>query len=163
MNDMRADLNVRSFDRFVQTVERPLRQALVARYGVELGSDATASALEWAWQHRSDLDGIANPIGFLFRVAQSSLRPQFAWQRRRAPLFPSERTDGRAPDAFGAADLGDVIGKLSDLQRICVLLVHAHSWSYIDVAELLDINVTAVTNHVHRGTARLRSLLQEET
>jgi DNA-directed RNA polymerase specialized sigma24 family protein len=37
------------------------------------------------------------------------------------------------------------------------LLVHGFDWSYADVAELLEINQTAVNNHLNRGLARLRA------
>ncbi len=150
------------FASFVSLVEVQLRQALVARYGVDMGADATAAALEWAWKNRNDLEALENPVGFLYRVGQSSMRPQFAWLQRRALRFPSERVDRGAPDAHQAADLGDVLDRLPDLQRVCVLLVHAHSWPYGDVAVVLGISVAAVNNHVHRGTARLRLLLKEE-
>jgi DNA-directed RNA polymerase specialized sigma24 family protein len=43
------------FDALFQEVEPQLRRALIARYGVERGREATAEALAWAWQHRSEL------------------------------------------------------------------------------------------------------------
>jgi RNA polymerase sigma factor (sigma-70 family) len=147
------------FDAFVARVELPLRQALVARYGIDLGCDACSAALGWAWEHRIELDSLINPVGYLYRVGQSSLRPQFAWQQRRTMNFPAEQA---AADANSAVDLGDVVGRLTPDQRVCVLLVHAHGWTYRDVAELLNIRSDAVTNHVHRGTKKLRQLLQED-
>lgn len=154
-----TDTTSTDFASFMSDVERPLRQALVAKYGTELGPDAFASAIGWAWEHRFELHALKNPVGYLYRVGQSSLRPQFAWQHRRQMTFPAERRS--EADPFAAVDLGQVVARLSQNQRICVLLVHAHGWTYREVADLLIIRTEAVTNHVHRGTARLRKLLKD--
>jgi DNA-directed RNA polymerase specialized sigma24 family protein len=147
------------FTAFVLTVETPLRQALVARYGLTVGHDATAAALAWAWENWERTQSLTNPVGYLFRVAQSSTRPLRAWQHRRSGSFPPERLSA---DLTTAVDLGSVLHKLPTTQRLCVLLVHAHKWKYNEVADLLSISVPAVTNHVHRGTERLRTLLKED-
>ncbi len=44
---------------------------------------------------------------------------------------------------------------------MAVLLVHAHGWSYAEVADVLDIRVSAVRNHVHRGLTKLRTHLEQ--
>ena len=61
---------------------------------------------------------------------------------------------------------GDIflsLGELKPLQRTCVVMVHAHGWSYREVAEIVGISVAAVTNHVHRGMQRLRREFGEES
>lgn len=147
------------FDDFVTKEIAHLRQALVARYGIDVGNDATSAAVEWAWEHWDQLRQIDRPVAYLYRVAQSSQRTTWAWRKRTTTSFPTEAC---APDRTSAVDLGLVLAKLPDKQRICVLLIHAHSWPYSDVAELLGIGVDAVNNHVHRGTKRLRILLKED-
>jgi DNA-directed RNA polymerase specialized sigma24 family protein len=42
---------------------------------------------------------------------------------------------------------------------VAVVLVHCFGYRYREVAELLGVSEAAVTNHVHRGLARLRSML----
>ena len=69
---------------FVATVEPTLRRALVAVYGVELGREATADALAWAWQHWSRVRGMKNPAGYLWRVGQTSVRSATRRRRRSA-------------------------------------------------------------------------------
>src|SRR3954447_2141911 len=63
-----------AFGDFVGLVEQRLRRALVAAYGAEVGRDATADALAWAWQHWDRVQGMANPAGYLWRVGQTSAR-----------------------------------------------------------------------------------------
>jgi RNA polymerase sigma factor (sigma-70 family) len=159
------------FTAFVEAVGSRLRQALVARYGVDVGLDATAAALSWGWEHRGELESSRNRVGYLFRVGQSSTRAHWAWRRRTASPFPAETGPTRTGDLLGEADpatsttgradLAVGLCELTDRQRVCVVLVHAHGWSYAEVAELLGVSVAAVTNHVHRGVKRLRRFLEE--
>src|SRR4249920_3762658 len=82
------------FSRFASDVEPRLRRALVAFYGVEVGSEATADALEVAWARWDSVESMANPVGYLFRVGQSRSRRY----RRRTVVLPavpgSEFPDG---------------------------------------------------------------------
>jgi DNA-directed RNA polymerase specialized sigma24 family protein len=149
-----------AFETFVRTDIPRLRQALLARYGPDLGGDSLSAATAWAWENWTELSAMANRVGYLFRVAQSSQRPTWAWRRRTLLAFPAEHG---VPDRTSSVDLGMAISSLSERQRVCVLLVHAHSWTYAEVAGLLAISEEAVTNHVHRGKARMRKLLEEST
>jgi RNA polymerase sigma factor (sigma-70 family) len=145
------------FDDFASLNGVRLRQALIARYGVEVGCDAFSMALLWAWEHRDRLRTVDSPVGYLFRVAQSKVRPELRWQRRVALLEVDERVDGEYVDV----DLVRALATLSRPQRTAVVLVHSYGWSYAEVAEVLGVSVAAVTNHVHRGSLRLRGLLGE--
>jgi RNA polymerase sigma-70 factor (ECF subfamily) len=145
------------FEHFVSTEGARLRRAVIARFGVDVGGEITADALAHAWAHWDELRAMANPTGYLYRVAQSAARRHVRWSQRRVS-FPRER--GIAPDQ---PDLFDALARLSDAQRVAVVLVHAHGYSYAETAEVLGVSVAAVTNHVHRGLRRLRSLLEEDT
>ena len=58
------------FRAFVLEVEPRLHAAFVAVYGYERGREATAEALAYAWEHWSELRGMPNPAGHLYRVGQ---------------------------------------------------------------------------------------------
>ncbi len=148
------------FEEFAIRYQTRVRQALVASYGVDSGNDAAAAAMAWAWEHQGQLNELSNPVAYLFRVGQSSLRKSWLYFQRTTTSFPAEAV---APDAYLRIDLADVLVKLPRKQRVSVLLVHAHQWTYLEVAQLLDVSVDAVTNYVHRGTKRLTELLKEES
>jgi DNA-directed RNA polymerase specialized sigma24 family protein len=133
-----------------------LRRALVARYGVELGVEACAEATAWAWAHRTRLLAMTNPVGYLYRVGQSAVRAQSRWHR--APLFPPEPFDDELPVPDG--DLAAALAKLAPDQRAAVMLVHAYGYRYAEAADLLDIPVSTLKNHLHRGGRKLRQLLE---
>jgi RNA polymerase sigma factor (sigma-70 family) len=140
------------FARFASDVEPRLRRALVAWYGVEVGPEATADALAFAWERWESVEAMANPVGYLFRVGQSRSRRY----RRRAPLLPAvpvaefPEIDPRLPGALAG---------LSRQQRAAVLLVHAHEWTQTEAADALGCSVSTVRNHLERGMRRLRASL----
>jgi DNA-directed RNA polymerase specialized sigma24 family protein len=144
------------FEEFIADARVRLRRALVARYGVELGVEACAEATAWAWANRDRLLAMANPVGYLFRVGQTAVRSETRFHR--APLFPNEVID----DEISVPDPGlhEALGRLTPDQRAAVMLVHAHGYRYTEAANLLDIPVSTLKNHLHRGSRRLRKLLE---
>lgn len=143
------------FEAFVDDVGRMLERALVARYGLEIGREAAADAIAYAVEHWSDVAEMANPVGYLYRVGQSSARRHLRWQRPdvvvREPLSSDQVLD---------VDLQRALMQLRVEQRVAVFLVHCFGHSYREVAEILDTTTGNVTNHVSRGLARLRELME---
>jgi RNA polymerase sigma factor (sigma-70 family) len=147
-------------DAWIGEIASALRRALVARYGLVDGSDAAAEAVAWAWEHRDRLATMANPTGYLFRVGQSSLRDRRRRERRRVDLLPAAvARDMPEVDE----ELFKVLRRLTPDQRVAVVMVCMYGFTYRNVAEMLEVSETVVTNHVHRGLARLRRLLPERT
>lgn len=140
------------FSRFASDVEPRLRGALVAFYGIEVGSEVTADALALAWERWDTVEAMANPVGYLFRVGQSRSRRY----RRRAIVLPAvpasefPEIDPRLPRALAS---------LSNQQRAAVLLVHAHGWTQSETADALGCSVSTLRNHLDRGMRRLRGSL----
>lgn len=154
-----SDAQLRDFEEFVAVDGARLRRVLVAREGVDVGSDLCAEALAVVWADWERVGRMSNPAGYAYRVAQSANRRHRRW--RRAVEFPREEFDQSSEDVSG--DIFMSLGGLKPLQRTCVVMVHAHGWSYREVGEILGISVAAVTNHVHRGMQRLRRELGEES
>lgn len=145
------------FEAFVAGPGVNLRRALVARYGHETGLDLHADALERAWRDWARIGGMANPAGYLWRTARSGQRRYRRWGRTSP--FPGDDVLA-APDVV-ERDLFLSLGALREEERVAVVLVHAHGATYQDVADLLGVPITTVTNLVHRGLAKLRSDLED--
>lgn len=146
-------------DALIERVRLPVRRALVARYGVEIGEDAAAEAMRIAWERRDDIATMSNPIGYLYRVGQSQARPALRWRRRRA-TFPATEPAVRAE--FDRDDVGPVVAALARLrpeERTAIVLVRCYGYSYAEAAETIGVSEAALTNHLHRGLQRLRSRL----
>lgn len=132
-----ADL---AFEEFFASVEPRLRRALMAAYGLEAGREATAEALAWAWEHRDRLATIEHPVRYLFRVGQSRSR-----QRKvRALHGRSEWVEPQVEPQLMAT-----LRKLSEHQRVSVVLVHGYAWTLAEVAD-----TCAITSSSQAGAIR---------
>lgn len=152
-----------AFEEFVRGDGERVRRGLVARFGVEIGSEAAAEAMRVAWERWPEVSEMANPVGYLYRVGQSHARPHVRWWRRRVGLLGA---DERAVTSAGSHDhdeLVEALEQLSTAQRAVLLLVRAHGYSYAETADLLEISEAAVTNHLHRGTRRVRQILEAKS
>lgn len=135
-----------------------VRRALVARNGLTDGCDAAGEAVAWAWEHQRQLAEMTNPVGYLYRVGQSSLRRRFRHDRLRVDVMPELVVE----DAVDIDhELFDALRQLTPDQRQAVVMVHMYSFTYREVADVIGTTETAVTNYVHRGMKRLRHLLIE--
>ncbi|MDQ3312202.1 MAG: RNA polymerase sigma factor [Actinomycetota bacterium] len=137
----------------------PVRRALVARYGTDVGAEAAAEVAVWAVEHDERLAPMTNPGGYLFRVGQTAAGRLLKWGKREVQ-FPTEPRWDDAPDLDG--DVFDALRELREEHRTAVLLVHGYDFTYSEVADLLGVSESAVTNFVHRGMTKLRSILGEE-
>ncbi|MCU0270297.1 MAG: sigma-70 family RNA polymerase sigma factor [Acidimicrobiales bacterium] len=140
---------VAAFELFVAEVEPRLRRALVSRYGHHDGRDAVAAALAWGWEHWSEVRAMDNLAGYLYRVACSRMRG-----RKVRVVF-----DG--PDGSGMPDvepaLTAALARLSEHQRVAVVLTVAFDWTLAEVASLTGASVSTVNTHRRRGLTRLRN------
>ncbi len=143
------------FETFAETAEPRLRIALVARYGPDIGSQATVDALTHGWKNWDRVQQMENPFGFLYRVGRN--RAVRLLPRRGRPRFP-DVDPGREP--WVEPGLPDALGHLTPKQRQVVVLIHAFEWTQAEVAELLAIRPTTVQNHLERGLTKLRNALK---
>lgn len=145
--------SVVKYEEFVERSGSRLRAALVAAYGPDVGADAAAEALAYGLEHWSELDAMANPAGYLYRVGQTEARRHFRpaayMPAAPAPCLP-EFEPGLAP----------ALESLTEAQRIGVVLVHALGWSLVDAAEIMGVDVSTVRTHIARGLSKLRASLE---
>ncbi len=145
----------RSFTEFFAEAEPGLRHALGAALGAERGREAAAEAMAWAWEHWEDLREMRNPEGYLYKVGRSRSRRFF----RKPPLLPPIRTVHIPAVEPG---LPRALARLSERQRVVVILVHSLGWTQTETAELLGVSLGTVHTHLERGLQRLRSELGVE-
>jgi DNA-directed RNA polymerase specialized sigma24 family protein len=148
-----ADEQGNEFDAFFAAVEPRLRLALTAAYGIDHGREAAAEALAWAWEHWDKVSATAKPLAYLYRVGQSRTRRI----RRPTPHFPPPAATS-LPDTDPG--LPDALARLTEPQRVAVLLVHGYGWPQAEVADVLRVSASTVSTHVARGLQRLRDLLE---
>jgi len=143
------------FEKFVRASEERLRIALTASFGVADGRTAAVDALSWAWENWDRVKDMSNPVGYLYRVGQTSAR------RIRPRPIPITGDEVHVDVQRISPELVKAVSDLSNQQRTAVMLVHAFGWTVRDVAEVLDLAPSTVQTHSERALARLRNTLEE--
>ncbi len=142
-----------TFEEFVGTAGRRLRAGLIAAYGPQTGIEAAADALAYGWENWERLSTMDNPAGYLYRVGQTHARRS----RRPEPCFP-------IPPPAELADfepgLLPALERLSEHQRVVVVLTCAYRWHQAEVAELLSISPSSVRTHLARALDKLADELK---
>ena len=151
---MTVSADAASFTSFVERVGRPLRQALIAAYGPDVGAEVTAEAFAYAWEHWERVSVMQNPAGYLYRVGQSKARRGIF--RKAPPFEPPRLPDG---SHWFEPGLADAIAGLSEKQRAAVVLVHGYQWTVTEVAELWGVTFSTVRAHLDRAMEKLRRKL----
>lgn len=141
-----------AFATFVEDVGERLRRSLIPAVGVDAAHDATADALAYAWENWTRVRTMENPGGYLYRVAQTSLRRA---QRRPVELPRVESTES----PWIEPGLPDALLALSVKQRTAVWLVHGLGWTRAEVGRQLGVSPDTVRTHLERGMAHLRRTL----
>lgn len=138
------------FEEFVRNAEPRLRRALLGSVGVDRLDDAVAEALAWGYEHRLELSEMDNPVGYLYRVGRSKVRP-----RRQVPLFRVMPVS--IPDV--EPGLVAALGDLPDTQRTAIWLAHGCGWTHAEIAVVMEVAPSTVATHVGRGLRRLREVM----
>lgn len=146
------------FTEFVREVGPKLRQSLIAALGPETGREAAAEALAWAWEHWPRLETLDNPAGYLYRLG----RNRGTSSLRRKPVFTQPGDDVTADTPWVEPGLTAALARLSEMQRVTVLLVHGFGWTQREVAAHFQVAAGTVQVHVERGMAKLRDDLKVE-
>jgi RNA polymerase sigma factor (sigma-70 family) len=141
-----------AFTAFIAEAEPRLRRALVARYGMQLGRDATLDAMVYGWRHWDRVSTMENPVGYLYRVGASTVRPP------KEPPRLAEVSDQHEP--WIEPELESSLDALSEQQRVVVVLRHSFEWTYEEIAELLDVSISSVRTQLARGMEKLRAALE---
>ncbi len=139
------------FTAFVKETEPRLRHALVAALGQDRGLEATANALAYAFENWDRIESMENPAGYLYRVGRS--RAPFDRSRPSFVPVPVDHTPNVEPGLPAA------LRKLSEKQRVAVVMIHAYGWSREETASLMGLSMSTVDTHLQRGLSKLRRVL----
>ena len=147
------DRGTDAFTAWVDEAEPRLRHALTASFGPQVGEEAVADAVGFAWEHWDEIAGKANPVGYVFGVARNRARRLSSRRPVRFPIAPAQALPRVEPGLPAA------LSSLPERQRLVVTLLYGYEWTMAEVADLLGTKKTTVQNHAERGLKRLRGQL----
>jgi RNA polymerase sigma factor (sigma-70 family) len=134
-----------------------LRRAFTVALGPDLAADALGEALAYYAEHEGRVRSMANPAGYLYTLGRRrALR--FTRPRRSSKAFPEPASVGM-PEV--EPQLVAAMARLSERQRVCVVLVHGFGYRHREVGELLGISTESVQTHCRRALVALRKELGE--
>lgn len=143
-----------TYTHMVIAIEGQLRRALIASYGIERGTEATAEALAYVWEHWERISTMANPIGYLYKVGRSKAIDVLRRPRTLFPYVPQTELPHIEPELPAA------LARLTRNQRVAVWLIHGYGYRYREVADVLGISIGSVQRHVDRALHKLRADLE---
>ncbi len=137
----------------------------------DLASDVTQDALVRAWRAMPKFRGDAKFSTWLHRITVNTAWTHRA-KRSKVRLDPIESlpSDPESPtiepsrageSAAAGPRIEEALQSLSDSVRSVVVLKDIYDWSHAEIADHLDISVTAAKVRLHRGRKELRSMLRE--
>jgi RNA polymerase sigma-70 factor, ECF subfamily len=139
---------------------------------LEDARDAAQESLVKVCTRLKQFRGEAQFATWLHRLVVNTCRDRMAFQRvRRAePLELDEQAPADDVDPSSLAvltdlrrDLADALSRLSNDQRIAVVLRDSFGLSYKEISRVARMPVGTAKCYVHRARARLRTLLEEYT
>lgn len=162
-----AEDHDRDIDRWIRATSPRLVGALTLHTGdAGLAEDVAQEAFARAWEQWHDVSQMANPGGWVYRVAfnlaTSGGRRRSAEQRARHRIRRSAATDCRRGSsmAAGVADritLRDALERLSDRQRAAVVLRFYGQLSVAEAADVMGCAPGTVKALTSQGVAALRT------
>lgn len=132
-------------------------------------SDVAQDAFVRAWRAMPSFRGDAKFSTWMHRITVNTAWTHKA-KRNRARLSPLDELHVepeaasidpvRAGESASAAPaISEALLDLSDSVRVVVVLKDVYDWSHSEIAERLDISVTAAKVRLHRGRKELRAKL----
>jgi RNA polymerase sigma-70 factor, ECF subfamily len=138
---------------------------------LEEAKDAAQESLVKVCTRLKQFRGEAQFATWLHRLVVNTCRDRMAFQRVRRvePLELDEHaTDDIDPSNLAVLtdlrrDLADALSRLSNDQRVAVVLRDSFGMSYKEISRVARMPVGTAKCYVHRARARLRTLLEEYT
>lgn len=131
------------------------------------GEDVLQEALAKAFQALADAGPIANPEGWLFRIAHNTAL-DFLRRRAREKIHSDEDPDmivdpaNPTVDRQAASAALHTFMRLPVAQRSSVIMMDVLGYSLQEIGAMLGTSIPAIKAALHRGRGRLRELADEQ-
>ncbi len=128
-----------------------------------VGEDIAQDAFEQAAAKWAEVSQLDRPGAWVRRVAINlavSRRRRFAAEARAILRFGAhDDAPDPAAERFGRPDLWRAVARLSPRQRAVIALRYLDGYSVSEIADTLEITVSATTSHLHDARRRLANEL----
>ena len=156
-----------SFERLLAELRPKLHRYCARMTGSVIdGEDVVQDAMLKALAAFGEADALANPEGWLFRIAHNTALDHLRRRARQAAIRSDEDPDmlvdpTPAEDRLAAAAGLRTFMRLPVAQRSSIILMDVLGYSLDEIGGVTALSVPAIKASLHRGRARLRELAQE--
>lgn len=138
----------------VEKYEMPLRSFLARSVGLEHADDIAQDAFLKAWRAAGQYDGRARYSTWLTRIAW---RCRLDRLRKERPAEPQEAV----VEPGTSLEVEDMLGRLSESERVALVLCEGHGWTHAEAAELLSLPLGTLKSTVARAKAKCRAMWED--
>ena len=127
-----------------------------------LAEDAVQDTFLRVWQHMDQLREVSNPRAWIYRIAVNRCRDlrRSAWLRHIAGQIPESQPDPSAGIPVDALSLNLLIQRLPFRQREVILLYYYQNFTVQEIADILHLSHSAVSERLKRGLSGLAAGLK---
>jgi RNA polymerase sigma factor (sigma-70 family) len=142
-----------AFTMLVEKHERALRGFLIRAVGSDVADDIAQEAFVKAWRAAGQYDGRARYATWLTRIAWRCRLDQLRKERK-----PELSELSSAGEATSAAEITDMLARLSTAERAALTLCEGHGWTHGEAAKLLGLPMGTLKSTVARAKAKCRTM-----
>ncbi|MEO0469314.1 MAG: RNA polymerase sigma factor [Bacteroidota bacterium] len=143
------------------------RFALRMLGSVEEAEDVVQETLMVLWDKRQDLSKLANVEAWSMRVVKNRSLDRIKYrQKREYSQVEDINVAGEAPTPDRQAEVSDqmhfmqsIINQLPDNQKMIIQLREVEGYSYQEIAEMLELNLSQVKVYLFRARQKVREQL----
>jgi RNA polymerase sigma-70 factor, ECF subfamily len=149
-----------AFERLVMRYQSRIRnwmRQLAHDHGT--ADDLAQEAFIRAWRSLASFDGRGKFASWLMKIAYN-VYLQDARRRRRvtrlATTFSMHAPTEAVAEDPEVADLPRMLARLSDEERVAMVLCYAHGLSHSEIADVTEMPVGTVKSHIRRGKMKIQ-------
>lgn len=158
-----------AFKRFFDTYHEDLFRFLKSRNSSDaLAEDLIQHAFLFIWEHRAQIDEGLSLKAYLFRIAYTRLLNAY----RDSAKFDSQEISAHLADVtFNLPDqdvqnreimiaIEKAVASLPEKRRLAFELCFLHEHTYKEAAQIMEVSIKTVENHMATAFKQLRELLK---
>lgn len=157
-------MNRSQFITYVEESQESLRRFLTALCcgDMALADDLAQETLVKAWLACDDFRGDASFSSWIRRIAYNSFVNSRRTVRVLEPIEAAERVSSpeKSDDSFRYQELYSALARLTARERSSIVLFYLEGYSVREIAEIEGVSADSVKQHLSRGRAHLRTLIE---
>lgn len=150
----------------VKTVQKAFRRFLTALCcgDSHLADDIAQESFIKAWLSIDNLKKLDNFSSWIYRIGYNTFLNQCRY-RKHHPGYEAvvfTEAEETADSSFRYQELYAALNRLTPTERTSILLYYMEGYSVKEIAEIENVGVNAVKQHLSRGRRHLKSLMANE-